>query len=230
MFARYSLASLFVSMISLVAIFMLYLRSQGYYQNLSKHHLHDIGKLIFGISVFWTYLWFSQFMLIWYANIGEETIYFKERYDHYPVLFFGNIVINFVIPFLVLLRNDNKWKTGSLGFMALFVLVGHWLDFFLMVKPGVLHTAHEFGAEGGTHGAVEAGGHEIATAAHAAAGHAVEQASSMVSGFTFPGLLEIGTFIGFLGFFGLWVFTALSKVNLVPSNDPYFDESLHHHV
>jgi hypothetical protein len=210
-----------------VALTLIYLRSKGYYQNLSKHHLHDVGKFIFGISVFWTYLWFSQFMLIWYANIGEETIYFKERYENYPVLFFMNLGINFLIPFLILMRNDTKWKVGSLSFVAIVVFIGHWLDFFLMIKPGVLHTSHEVGhhaEEAGTHGT------EAAHGAHEAAGHAAEHVSNFVSGFTFPGLLELGTMIGFLGFFVFVVLNVLSKKNLTAKTDPYLEESLHHHV
>lgn len=220
MFAWYSLASLFVAMMSIVALTLIFLRSKGYYQNLSKHHVHDVGKFIFGISVFWTYLWFSQFMLIWYANIGEETIYFKERYDNYPVLFFANLVINFAVPFLVLMRNDTKWKTGSLSFVAITVFIGHWLDFFLMIKPGVLHTAHEVGGHGAEHAAGAAEAH----------GHAAEHVSSFVSGFTFPGLLEIGTMLGFLGLFLFVMFNALSKSKLTSEQDPYVEESLHHHV
>ncbi|MBK8700887.1 MAG: hypothetical protein IPN29_15635 [Saprospiraceae bacterium] len=222
MFAWYSLASLFVAMMCLVALLLIYLRGKGYYQNLSKHHVHDVGKFIFGISVFWTYLWFSQFMLIWYANIGEETIYFRERYDNYPVLFFGNLVINFALPFLILMRNDTKWKTGSISFIAVVVFLGHWLDFFLMVKPGVLHTAHELvghAAEGG-HGAAETAG----------GGHGAEAVSSIVSGFTFPGMLELGTMLGFLGLFMFTILTALSKSSLTSEKDPYVGESLHHHV
>ena len=220
MFAWYSLASLFVAMMCVVALTLIYLRSKGYFHNLTKHHMHDVGKFIFGISVFWTYLWFSQFMLIWYANIGEETIYFKERYDNYPALFFANLIINFAIPFLVLMRNDTKWKTGSLSFVAIVVFIGHWLDFFLMVKPGVLHTAHEVGGHGAEHGAEAAEAH----------GHAAEHVSSIVSGFTFPGLLEIGTMLGFLGLFLFVMFTALSKSKLTSERDPYLEESLHHHV
>ncbi len=224
MFAWYSLASLFVAMMALVALTLIYLRKNGYYQNLSKHHVHDVGKLIFGISVFWTYLWFSQFMLIWYANIGEETIYFKERYDHYPVLFFMNIVVNFALPFLVLMRNDTKWKTGSLTFMAIVVFLGHWMDFFLMIKPGVLHTAHELSGHG-----EHSVGHVVNTVDHGTA-HGTEAVSSIVSGFTFPGLLELGTMLGFLGLFGFVVFSVLSKGNLTSEKDPYLEESLHHHV
>lgn len=227
MFAWYSLASLFVSMIALTILSIIYLRAQGYFANISQHHVHDLGKFLFAFSIFWTYLWFSQFMLIWYANVGEETIYFRERYDNYPILFFGNLIVNFALPFLVLLRNDTKWKIGSLSFIAILVFIGHWVDFFLMIKPGVLHTAHAAHG-GGDHGHGDAG--HAAGDAHSGADHAVEHVSTFVDGFTLPGLLELGTMLGFLGLFAFVVFNALQKAPLLPKNDPYLEESLHHHV
>lgn len=212
LYAWYASASWFVSMIAMTLLVLLFLKGQGYYKNVSDEHMHDLGKFLFAFSIFWTYLWFSQFMLIWYGNVGEETIYFKHRYDHYPVLFYGNIVINFVVPFFVLLRNDTKRKVGTLALIAGVVLVGHWLDFFLMLKPGILHTAHEALGHG----------HEVA--------HGAEHASSFVSGFTLPGLLEIGTFLGFTAFFLFVMFSGLTRAALTPKNDPYLQESLHHHV
>jgi hypothetical protein len=227
LFAWYATASWFVAMICLTIMVLLYLKSKGYYESVTAEHLHDLGKFLFGFSIFWTYLWFSQFMLIWYANVGETTGYFKLRRDEYPVLFYGNLVLNFILPFFVLMRNDTKRKVGSLGIIAGLVFIGHWWDYFLMIKPGVLHTAHEVGGHGHGHG----------EAAHGAAehvGHAVEHgaahASHFVSGFTLPGLLEIGTMLGFLGLFLFVAFTALSKASLVPKNDPYLEESLHHHT
>jgi hypothetical protein len=201
MFAWYSAASWFVAMIALTILLLIYLKEQGYFPDVSKDHLHDLGKFLFAFSIFWTYLWFSQYMLIWYANIGEETIYFKHRIDHYPVLFYGNIVINFILPFLILLRNDTKRKYGTLIFVSIIVFFGHWVDYFLMIKPGVLETA--------THG------------------HALH---GIVSGFSFPGLLEIGTMIGFLSGFLFFTFSVLTKSALTPAKDPYLEESLHHHV
>lgn len=237
MFAWYSAASWFVSMIALTILLLLYLKANGYYDNVTQEHIHDIGKFLFAFSIFWTYLWFSQFMLIWYANVGEETIYFRERYDKYPILFFGNLMINFLVPFFVLLRNDTKRKFGSVGFVAGVVLLGHWWDYFLMVKPGALHTAHAAleGGHGhtdatsvaeGAHGAAGHGAHGAADAA----GHAAHGASEFVSGFTLPGFLEIGTFLGFLALFLFVTLRSLSKASLVPKNDPYLGESLHHHV
>lgn len=217
LYAWYGAASWFVSMIAMTIMMLIYLKSKGHYQNVTQDHIHDLGKFLFAFSIFWTYLWFSQYMLIWYSNVGEETIYFHERRDNYPVLFYGNLVINFVLPFLILLRNDTKRKFGSVFFVSLIVFFGHWVDYFLMLKPGILHTAHEVIG----HGAADHGG---------AADHAAHHVSNFVSGFTLPGLLEIGTFIGFLGLFLFVTFNVLSKSALEPANDPYLEESLHHHV
>ena len=117
----------------------------------NREHLHDLGKFLFGISVFWTYLWFDQFMLIWYANNGEETIYFFERMEHYPVLFWGNLLMNFIAPFFILMRNDTKRKFGTLFFAAAIVFFGHWWDFFYMIKPGARISAQEAAMHSGAH-------------------------------------------------------------------------------
>lgn len=143
MFAWYSMISMWLGGISLTVMLIIYLKSLGYLEYVRYDHLHDIGKFLFGISVFWAYLWFDQFMLIWYANNGEETIYFKERMVHYPVLFWGNLFLNFVTPFLILMRNDTKRKFGTMFFVALIVFFGHWWDYFYMIKPGARIAAHE---------------------------------------------------------------------------------------
>lgn len=158
MFAWYSMVSVWLGSISLTVMLIIYLKSLGYMEYVTRDHLHDIGKFLFGISVFWTYLWFDQFMLIWYANNGEETIYFKERMNHYPVLFWGNLLLNFITPFLILMRNDTKRKFGTMFFVALIVFVGHWWDYFYMIKPGARIAAHEHMMHeqhgGATHGAI----------------------------------------------------------------------------
>jgi hypothetical protein len=210
LYAWYTTASWLISFVALTIILLIYLKSKGYYQQVTQEHLHDLGKYLFGFSVFWTYLWFSQYMLIWYGNVGEETVYFQTRINEYPVLFYGNLLLNFFLPFLVLMRNDTKRKVGTLVFTSIAVLFGHWLDFFQMIKPGVYHTVME-------------------ATAHAA-GEPIAHSHGFVSGFSIPGLLEIGTFIGFLGLFLYYTFTRLEKAALVPKNDPYLQESLHHHV
>jgi len=246
MFAWYTGASWFVSMIALTILILLYLKGKGYLQNVSVEHFHDLGKFLFAFSIFWTYLWFSQYMLIWYANVGEETIYFKERVDNYPALFYLNILINFIAPFFILMRNDTKRKMGSLAFTAGLVLFGHWLDFFLMLKPGITHTAHELSGHGhgdhgdhgdhggAAHGAVDHGHDAAGDAAHGS--HDVLEAgvhhatSSFELGTNFPGFLEVGTFIGFLSLFLFFVLGSLSRVPLQSSADPYIEESRHHHT
>lgn len=251
LFAWYSGASLFVSMIAITILILIYLKSQGYYPNVSLEHFHDLGKFLFAFSIFWTYLWFSQYMLIWYANVGEETVYFKTRQDHFPVLFYANLAINFLVPFFILMRNDTKRKFGTLIFVSLVVFFGHWMDYFLMVKPGVMHTAHELSHheapqqeashdEQSTHltdhldehgPSEQADPHTAASDDHGSEGHHDGgHGSHYQSGFTIPGLLEIGTMIGFLSLFLLVFYNVLSRSNLVAKNDPYLSESLHHHV
>lgn len=218
LFAWYTSASAFVAMIALTILMIIWLKSMGYLEEVNANHMHDLGKYLFAISIFWTYLWFSQFMLIWYANIGEETIYFKERYNNYPALFFINLIINFLVPFFILMRNDTKRKFGSVSFVAIIVFLGHWLDYFLMIKPGALiNVNHALGH-----------GHEEGHTEDAL--HGAEHASHIVEGFTYPGLLEVGTMIGFLGLFLFVGLSVLSKSALVPKNDPYLEESVHHHV
>ncbi|MEO1625395.1 MAG: hypothetical protein AAFV25_09565 [Bacteroidota bacterium] len=261
MFAWYSTASWFVACLALTIMMLVYLKSKGYYEEVTEEHLHDLGKFLFAFSVFWTYLWFSQYMLIWYANNGEETIYFRQRYDSYPVLFYGNLVINFVLPFFILMRNSTKRKYGTLIFTSLIVFFGHWWDYFYMIKPGALinvqHASHAGHGHGdgshGAHGAEGAhsaagdhaghgeaghsgadhaadGAHGAYEAGHDAAGHGADHAAGFVDGFTLPGLLEIGIFLGFTALFIYVVFNHMSKAALVPKNDPYLEESLHHHV
>ncbi len=217
LFAWYSAASWFVAAMALTVMTVAYLKSKGYLEKVSADHLHDLGKYLFAISIFWTYLWFSQYMLIWYGNIGEETVYFQERQKHYPALFYGNLLLNFVAPFFILMRNDTKRKYGTMVFVSIITFLGHWIDYFLMVKPGVLHTAYEAMAHhGGEHAE-----HGAEAAAHGA---------QFLMGFHFPGLLELGTMIGFLGFFLYMAFTQLAKASLDAKNDPYYAESINHHV
>ncbi len=177
MFAWYSSASMFLGMLSLSILIIIYLKSKGQMEYVTREHLHDLGKFLFGVSVFWTYLWYSQFMLIWYANNGEETIYFNERMTNYPVLFWGNLLLNFVTPFFILMRNDTKRKMGTMFFVASIVFFGHWWDFFYMVKPGA-----RISAEHAIH--AQHGGHTSAThdaAKHDASAHATPAAHSTES-------------------------------------------------
>ena len=137
MYSWYTFASTFVAGMSLVALFVVYLKNNDYLEYTTDEQLHDLGKFMFAFSVFWTYLWYSQFMLIWYANIPEETVYFKPRMQGpYKGIFFLNLIVNFLLPFLLLMRRGSKRNYTTVTFVAVLIIVGHWIDFFQMVMPG----------------------------------------------------------------------------------------------
>ncbi|MDB5209027.1 MAG: quinol:cytochrome oxidoreductase [Flavisolibacter sp.] len=136
MYSWYTFASSWVAGIALITLFVVYLKNNGYLELVTKEHLHDLGKFMFAFSIFWTYLWFSQFMLIWYANIPEETIYFKQRLQGpYRGIFWLNLIINFLAPLLILMKRASKRNYGTITMMAVLILFGHWLDFYQMVMP-----------------------------------------------------------------------------------------------
>jgi hypothetical protein len=146
MYSWYTFASSFVAGMSLVALFVVYLKNQDYLEYVTEEHLHDIGKFMFAFSVFWTYLWYSQFMLIWYANIPEETVYFKPRMQGpYRVIFFLNLILNFAVPFLLLMRRGSKRNYTTISVLAVAIIMGHWTDFYQMVMPGTLHEHYSLG-------------------------------------------------------------------------------------
>lgn len=137
MYSWYTFASTFVSGIALITLFVVYLKNNNYLELTNEEHLHDLGKFQFAFSIFWTYLWFSQFMLIWYANIPEETTYFAPRAQGiYSGIFWMMFIINFLAPLLILMRRGSKRNYTTITFMSLLIIFGHWLDFFQMVHPG----------------------------------------------------------------------------------------------
>jgi hypothetical protein len=139
MFSWYTFASAFVSGLALILLFMVYLKNQGNLQLVHIEHVHDLGKFMFAFSIFWTYVWFDQYMLIWYANIPEETIYFKVRqHGPYSLIWYSTFVINFVMPILILMSRPSKRNYFTVSFMAMAIIFGHWLDFYIMTMPGPL--------------------------------------------------------------------------------------------
>ena len=139
MYSWYTFASTFVAGIALMTLFVIYLKNKGYLEYTNQEHLHDLGKFQFAFSVFWTYLWFSQFMLIWYANIPEETIYFKPRFaGPYSGIFYLNLTINFLAPLLIYMKRSSKRNYAILTFMSVALLFGHWLDTYQMVFASLI--------------------------------------------------------------------------------------------
>ncbi|MFV8280263.1 quinol:cytochrome C oxidoreductase [Christiangramia marina] len=138
LFGWFVFASMFVSGITTIAIISIYLKSRGYLEFVNNSHIHDLAKFMFGISIFWTYLWFSQFMLIWYSNIPEEVVYFIQRMNDYPILFWGMIVTNFLFPVLLLMNSDYKRVNWFVVMTGIIILCGHYINVYVMVMPATV--------------------------------------------------------------------------------------------
>lgn len=137
-FGVYIFAGTFASGISFVTLAVIKLKEMGYFgKAISDDHLHDLGKWMFGMSVFWAYIWVSQYLLIWYANIPEETEYYVLRHHHWNGLFFFNLVLNFFVPFFGLMTRAAKRNTKTLKCIAMILLLGHFVDLYVMVAPKV---------------------------------------------------------------------------------------------
>lgn len=147
MFGWYVFASWWVTGLAFIGLVIAILKENGYLSIIKADHMHDLGKLIFGFSIFWTYIWFSQFLLIYYANIPEETVYFIERLTsgNYSWIFFLNLILNFLLPFLLLMTRDAKRHLSFFKLVCPIIIVGHYFDFYLMINPG---TMKEMGAVG----------------------------------------------------------------------------------
>ena len=146
LFGWYIFAGMFVSGLTVMALFVVYLKRKGYMPHINENHIHDLGKFMFAFSVFWTYLWFAQFMLIWYANLPEEVAYYVARqHPHFKGLWLANVFINFFCPFFVLMTRDAKRKDWFLIVMGSIMLIGHWIDVYLLVMPGTVGTHSQIG-------------------------------------------------------------------------------------
>tara|TARA_R110002073_G_scaffold40547_5_gene115239 strand:- start:388889 stop:390391 length:1503 start_codon:yes stop_codon:yes gene_type:complete len=146
LYSFYVFASMFVSGITVITFVTIYLRSRGFLPMVNDSHIHDLAKYMFAFSIFWTYLFFAQFMLQWYANIPEETAYFYPRLiGTYQPLFIWMIVMNFAFPILVLMNSDYKRVPWFVILAGLIVLAGHYLDVFIMVYPGTVGNNWHFG-------------------------------------------------------------------------------------
>jgi hypothetical protein len=139
LFGWYVFAGLFVSGICMITLIVLHLKRQGLMPWVNENHVHDLTKFMFGISIFWTYLWFSQYMLIWYSNIPEEINYFLERFNtNYRYITLTALILNFVFPLLVLMHRYAKRSFGLVTFAACIIIFGHYLDLFQIIMPGTV--------------------------------------------------------------------------------------------
>lgn len=187
LFAGKSFIAGFMHASSIIALIVILLSRMGKFDLLNRSHLHDFTRYIFMASIVWGYFNFAEFMLIWYGNIPEETSWFVHRWHGaYKILFFVNIILNWGIPFLVLMPRKSSRSKMIILPVILILIIGQYTELYYIIWPATVHEARF-------------------------------------------GLLEIGTFLGYVGLFSLVVATTLAKANLVPKNHPYLEESIHHH-
>jgi len=186
LFAAKSFIAAFLHGATVITLIVIILHKIGHYRMLNRSHLHDFSRYIFMLSIIWGYFNFAEFMIIWYGNLPEETIFYVNRsHGAFGVLFYANIILNWFIPFLFLMpRMTSRSKVFILPVIVI-LMIGQYTELYYYIWPAVVHEA-KFG------------------------------------------ILEIGTYLGFLGLFALVVTNTLSKANLVPKNHPYLEESIYH--
>jgi len=128
-------------LIALVAVIAQRYRGRYHLDDVwGKHEFHDLGKLMFAFVIFWSYLWYSQFLPIWYGNLGRETIFFQQRLDHgFAPLLYVQMALIFAIPFALLLWRVPKMNSRYLSFVGLVILIGFWLEKYMAVVPSTWH-------------------------------------------------------------------------------------------
>ena len=136
-FAVKNFVSGFYHAASVITLIVILLNKRGYFRDLSKPHLRYFSRYIFILGIIWAYLWFIQYIIIWYGNIQEETIYFVIRTEgKWRPLFFLNIILNWALPFIILLPSRTNTNKTVLIFVSIILIIGHWVDLFLQIMPG----------------------------------------------------------------------------------------------
>lgn len=138
LYGWYIFSGMWISALITITMLVVWLKKLGYLEFVTESTIHDIGKWMFAISFLWTYLYFSQFMLIWYANIPEEVIYFQTRWESYKTLMWTVLFVNFAFPMVMLMSRDCKRNFFFLVFVGTIILVGHFLDIIMIVMPGTV--------------------------------------------------------------------------------------------
>lgn len=194
-----------------------WLGTKGYLKDaITVEHYHDLGKLLFAFMVFWTYTNFSQYMLIWYANLPEETRWFADRRENGwgavgTILLFGH----FFIPFVYLMSRHVKRNGVALSVGAIFLLFIHCIDMQFLILPTAAQHGGDHGGEA-THGAAAHAGHDHGGFS-AQLGEYLHNANWM----------DFGCFVGVLAIVAGLTLWNVRRTNLVPMRDPRLAESLH---
>jgi hypothetical protein len=148
MYGWYIFSGMWVTCMIFATLLLLWLKNHGYMSKVNPSHIHDMGKWIFAVSMLWSYLYFCQYMLIWYSNIPEEVTYFQTRYEHYMAGMWTVFFVNFAVPFYVLLSRDAKRNPKYLTRVGCILFVSHFLDLWMAVIPGTNH-GHELAHSAG---------------------------------------------------------------------------------
>jgi hypothetical protein len=140
MFGWYVFSGIWISAMIATLVIVLYLKDNGYLEHVNESHIHDLGKWMFAISFLWSYLFFCQFMLIWYANIPEEVTYFQNRLETngYKFMFWLVFFVNFALPMLFLMSRDAKRNRRFLITVGFIIFIFHWLDIYMIVMPSTV--------------------------------------------------------------------------------------------
>jgi len=146
LFGWYAFSGMWISCMIVAVVLVLYLKSKDVLKDVTEHHIHDLVKWMFAISMLWSYLWFAQFMLIWYANVPEETTYYLTRFEDYQLLYVGTFFVNFLLPFFILMSRDAKRNAIFILPVALIIFFAHFIDVLVMVFPGTLFDHGHLGA------------------------------------------------------------------------------------
>ena len=136
-FGVYYFAGTFLAALAIITFLVVYLNEKGVFGNgVVSDHYYSLGALLYGFINFWAYIAFSQFMLIWYANLPEETFWFLNRWEGswlvYSIIF---VLIHFLIPFFALVSQPSKTNASRLKFMSIWLLVAHFMDLYFLVMP-----------------------------------------------------------------------------------------------
>jgi len=255
LFGWYNFASYGCAAWGMTILLVIYLKSKGYASRINENHVHDLGKMLFGFSILWTYMWFDQFMLQWFGNIPEETSFWVKRFDvnYFTFTIVLSLIINFGFPVFFLITRGAKRNFRVIGFGAALLIFGHYVDFFNYTfvesnwnkealeakKESAIKTSKiVFYAEATENKSAASDVNKAKENTGAVAtevkkeigekkegGEKVEEPEAPVKNYAGIGIGELLVFTGFLGVFLYLFFLNLSKRPIIPENDPYLKEA-----
>lgn len=203
MFSVYAFAGLFQSGLALTYILMIKIGEKGYFGSfVGGRQVHDLGKLVFGFTTFYAYIGFCQFLLIWYANIPEEDVWYIQRIENGWLVFTLALpFLKFIVPFLIMLPQKIKKNTNNaMVYICTWLICMQVYEVWYWVAP----EPHGI-AVGGAHGGGPGAGPQLP-------------------------IFELPIVLGFVGLFAVVVGRALAANNLVPLKDPFLHEALPAHT